>query len=66
VITFNPPLPEPGKYTCVECWAACESMQAPCPECGSIRVVLTSIITGYLARVAESTDAAILEQMEKP
>lgn len=31
-------------YTCADCFAAAASMFKPCPVCGSLRVVLTSIV----------------------
>lgn len=46
------------KYACAECNVECPSMQGKCPTCGSIRVVLASILEGHvrlwsLAEVAQ-------------
>lgn len=38
-----------SQYVCSECWSAAQSLQAPCPACGSNRVVVTDVLRKLLA-----------------
>lgn len=49
--------PDPASpYTCADCFAAAASMFQPCPACGSLRVVLTSIVLAAQPEPQGSTE----------